>query len=323
MGVMVVMGGCEGWGEGFFFRGIEKNATFVRESSAWMDAARKQRIENQEKAMGSAKWIAGLLGWAAWGPIGALIGFAVGSVVDRIGSIKIYSQDDADAAENSGRGGYTRGGYTRTGTAGGGSSRGRYTNAEQRNSFFMSLLVLSSAVIRADGQVRQIELNYVRQFIRSNFGAQLEDEAMRVLDGLNRQSVDIYSVGAQIAANMNYSQRLQLFHYLAGIANADGDFTVSERDVLQVIASAIQISNSDAASVLAMYYKEKESAYEVLEISPSATDDEVKSAYRRMAMKHHPDKVATLGPEVQKAAAEKFRKIQEAYETIKQERGIS
>lgn len=273
--------------------------------------------------MGSAKWIAGLLGWAAWGPIGALIGFAVGSVVDRIGSIKIYSQDEADAARNSGRGGYSRGEYTRTGTAGGGSSRGRYTNAEQRNSFFMSLLVLSSAVIRADGQVRQIELNYVRQFIRSNFGAQLEDEAMRVLDGLNRQSVDIYSVGAQIAANMNYSQRLQLFHYLAGIANADGDFTASERDVLQVIASAIQISNSDAASVLAMYYKEKESAYEVLEISPSATDDEVKSAYRRMAMKHHPDKVATLGPEVQKAAAEKFRKIQEAYETIKQERGIS
>ena len=143
--------------------------------------------------MGSAKWIAGLLGWAAWGPIGALIGFAVGAVVDRIGSIKIYSQDEADAAENSGRGGYTRGGYTRTGTTGGGSSRGRYTNAEQRNSFFMSLLVLSSAVIRADGQVRQIELNYVRQFIRSNFGAQLEDEAMRILDGLNRQSVDIYS----------------------------------------------------------------------------------------------------------------------------------
>ncbi len=273
--------------------------------------------------MGSAKWIAGLLGWAAWGPIGALIGFAVGAVVDRIGSIKIYSQDEADAAENSGRGGYTCGGYTRTGTTSGGSSRGRYTNAEQRNSFFMSLLVLSSAVIRADGQVRQIELNYVRQFIRANFGAQLEDEAMRILDGLNRQSVDIYSVGAQIAANMNYSQRLQLFHYLAGIANADGDFTVSERDVLQVIASAINLSSSDAASVLAMYYKEKESAYEVLEISPSATDDEVKSAYRRMAMKHHPDKVATLGPEVQKAAAEKFRKIQEAYETIKQERGIS
>ena len=72
-----------------------------------------------------------------------------------------------------------------------------------------------------------------------------------------------------------------------------------------------------------MYYKDAKSAYSVLEISPNATDDEVKSAYRRMAMKNHPDKVATLGPEVQKAAAEKFRKIQEAYETIKKERGMS
>ena len=235
----------------------------------------------------------------------------MGSFVDRLGAIKIYTDNGQGTSYTD----YTQGS--------GRTTRGRYTNAEQRNSFFMSLLVLSSAVIRADGQVRQSELTYVRAFIRQNFGENLVDEAMNVLDGLNRQSVDIYSVGAQIAANMNYSQRLQLFHYLAGIANSDGDFTTSERDVLQVIASAIQISNSDAASVLAMYYKEAESAYEVLEIQPTATDDEVKSAYRRMAMKHHPDKVATLGPEVQKAAAEKFRKIQEAYETIKRERGIS
>ena len=60
----------------------------------------------------------------------------------------------------------------------------------------------------------------------------------------------------------------------------------------------------------------------MLEISPSATDDEVSSAYRRMAMKYHPDRVATLGPEVQKAAEEKFKKIQEAYAAIKKQRGI-
>ena len=72
-----------------------------------------------------------------------------------------------------------------------------------------------------------------------------------------------------------------------------------------------------------MYYKDSDSAYAVLEISPDATDEEVKSAYRRMAMKNHPDKVATLGPEVQKAAEEKFRKVQEAYETIKKQRGMN
>ena len=121
---------------------------------------------------------------------------------------------------------------------------------------------------------------------------------------------------------MNYSQRLQLFHYLTQIAIADQDFSKTEKEVLEAIASAIRLNAADAASVIAMFYKDADSAYSVLEISPSATDDEVKSAYRRMAMKNHPDKVASLGPDVQKAAEEKFRQIQEAYETIKKQRGM-
>ena len=163
----------------------------------------------------------------------------------------------------------------------------------------------------------------MRGFIRQNFGEQAVSEAMRILDELNRQEINIYSVGGQIATYMNYSQRLQLFHYLTNIATADGDFSKSEKEVLEAISSAIRINAADASSIIAMYYKDSDSAYAVLEISPSATDDEVKSAYRRMAMKNHPDKVATLGPDVQKAAEEKFRKVQEAYETIKKQRGMN
>jgi DnaJ like chaperone protein len=145
-----------------------------------------------------------------------------------------------------------------------------------------------------------------------------------MLDSFNSQQVNIYSVGDQIASNMNYSQRLQLFHYLVQIATSDGIFSKSEKSVLEAIGAVIRLSNTDINSVIAMFYKETdESAYAVLGISPNATDDEVKSAYRRMAMKNHPDKVATLGPEVQKAAEEKFRQIQDAYETIKRQRGLS
>ena len=147
---------------------------------------------------------------------------------------------------------------------------------------------------------------------------------MRMLDSFNRQQVNIYTVGDQIASNMNYSQRLQLFHYLVQIATSDGVFSKSEKSVLEAIGSVIRLTNGDVNSVIAMFYKENdESAYAVLGISPNATDDEVKSAYRRMAMKNHPDKVATLGPEVQKAAEEKFRQIQDAYEVIKRQRGMS
>ena len=146
---------------------------------------------------------------------------------------------------------------------------------------------------------------------------------MRILRGLLEKDVNIYEVGPQIATYMNYSQRLQLFHYLVQIAMADGDFSKSEKSVLEAIGTTIGLSNADVSSVISMFYKDTNSAYAVLEISPSATDDEVRTAYRRMAMKNHPDKVATLGPDVQKAAAEKFRQIQEAYDAIKKERGIS
>ena len=275
--------------------------------------------------MGSAKWIAGFLGWVSAGPIGGLIGFLIGAVVDSgFNAAKILGGDQNGGAFGSGTGSGSRSG----GSYGSGSTYQRsyrtgYSATEQRNSFFVSLLVLSSAVIKADGRVLQSEIDYVKSFIRSNFGENAVSEAMRILQELNAKEVNLYSVGSQIADNMNYSQRLQLFHYLARLAMADGDFSKQEKDVLEVIASMIRITSSDASSVIAMFWKDADSAYSVLEISPSATDDEVKSAYRRMAMKNHPDKVATLGPDVQRAAAEKFRQVQEAYETIKRQRGMS
>ena len=239
--------------------------------------------------MGAGKWIGGFLGWVTLGPIGALLGFWFGSAVD--GMME--------------------------------RSRDTYSASEQRNSFLVSLLVLSAAVIKADGKTLQAEMDYVKDFVRKNFGDAAVPEAMRMLEQFTRQEVNIYSVGPQIARYMNYSQRLQLFHYLVQIAMADGHFDKKEKGVLEAIGATIGLNNADISSVIAMFYKETSSAYTVLGISPSATDDEVRAAYRKMAMKNHPDKVATLGPDVQKAAAEKFRQVQEAYEAIKKERGMN
>ena len=264
--------------------------------------------------MGAVKWIGGLLGWVTMGPIGALIGFLLGKAVETYidGSHQLPGGDSAG-----GQGGYQQpGGYQRT------TTNRRYTADEQRNSFFVSLLVLSSAVIKADGKTLPAELNFVRDFFRSNFGEQAAQQAVQILQQLDRQQVNIYSVGDQIASNMNYSQRMQLLQYLVQIAMADGSFDKSEKSVLEAIASVIRLTSTDAASIISMYYKEEQSAYTILEISPSATDDEVRAAYRRMAMKNHPDRVSTLGPEVQKAAAERFQQIHEAYETIKKQRGM-
>lgn len=270
--------------------------------------------------MGSAKWIGGILGWVAWGPIGALIGYFLGKAVDTY----IDASHQLPGGDGSGQGGYQQGGGYQQQTGGyqRSTTNRRYTADEQRNSFFISLLVLSSAVIKADGKTHPAELRTVREFIRSNFGEQAAQQAEQILQQLDSQQVNIYTVGDQIASYMNYSQRMQLFQYLVQIATSDGDFAKSEKSVLEAIASVIRLTSTDAASIISMYYKEEESAYTILEISPSATDDEVRAAYRRMAMKNHPDRVSTLGPEVQKAAAERFQQIHDAYETIKKQRGM-
>ena len=279
--------------------------------------------------MGAGKWIGGILGWVAWGPIGALIGYWLGKALDNYidGSHQLPGGDDWERqSRQAGTGQRSQGGYGQSSQGSYGQRQStqsrRYTADEQRNSFFVSLLVLSSAVIKADGKTHPAELRTVREFIRTNFGDQAASQAEQILQRLDSQQVNIYSVGGQIAANMNYSQRLQLFQYLVSIATSDGDFSASEKSVLEAIASAIRLTSTDAASIIAMYYKEADSAYTVLEISPDATNDEVKAAYRRMAMKYHPDRVSTLGPEVQKSAEEKFKQVQEAYATIKKQRGM-
>ena len=267
--------------------------------------------------MGSARWIVGFLGWVTFGPIGALLGYLAGTFIEeKIEAARQITGGSAQQGQRTG-GQYQNGGQYQTGRT------GRYTSTEQRNSFLVSLLVLSSAVIKADGKTDQKELDCVRDFFRKNFGEAAANEAMQALERLNQQQVNIYQVGDQIASYMNSSQRLQLLHYLVQIAMADGVFDASEKSVIEAIASVIRIPSSDAASVIAMYYKETDAAYTVLGISPSATDDEVRTAYRKMAMKFHPDRVSTLGPDVQKAAEEKFKKVQEAYETIKKLRGMN
>lgn len=244
---------------------------------------------------GYGKWIAGALGWAVAGPIGALLGLGLGAMVDGLISLG----KDVEPYN------------------------GERMHVGQRNSFLLSLLVLSAAVMKADGKVMRSELEYVKNFIRMNFGEQAEHEAMSILKDLMHKDVPIEEISGQIAANMPISQRLQLLHYLCGVAQADASPSQSELDVLRRIAAALRIPDADSESVFSMFGSTVEDAYKVLEIDPSATDDEVKKAYRKMALKHHPDKVSSLGDDVRKAAEEKFKSIGEAYEKIKKERGLN
>lgn len=259
------------------------------------------------------KWILGAVGWVLGGYIGGIIGFFIGTAIDGGSNLRIGTGSDGGWTGGGSQGGYSGGGYT--------GGRRPYTQSEQRNSFLISLLVLSTAVMKADGKTLKSELNFIKVFVRQNFGESAVQDSLTIIKKLLQSNIDVYQACSQIKQYMQMSQRLQLFHYLLGIAQADGQVSPEESSMLFTIGGYLGLSEKDIRSIMGMFEPEKD-PYKILEIDKSATDEEVRKAYRRLAVRFHPDKVENLGEDVKKAAEEKFKSVQSAYEQIKKERGM-
>lgn len=232
------------------------------------------------------------MGWTLGGPIGALAGFVLGTLFD--------ISDKTDPTVKN----YQRGMQTTP------------------NDYLFSLLVLVSSVLNADGKIMKSELNYVKDFFRANFGPEGAQNAIRILQDLTKQKIPVTDVCHQIKNYMDYPGRLQLIHFLFGIAASDGVIHPEELKLIRQISVSLGISSADYTSIEAMLIPKTDWAYDVLEIVPTATDEEVKKSYRKMALKYHPDKVSYLGEEIQQAANEKFKKVNEAYQLISKERKL-
>lgn len=198
-----------------------------------------------------------------------------------------------------------------------------YQQRSSTNDVPTMLMALSAAVMKADGKVLKAELEYVKAFMNQQFGPQYSGQHLKTLKHfLDSGDIPLQRICQDIRFRMQPEVRVQLLHYLFGIARADGHVSNTESDVIRRIADMMGVSPMDFESVRNMFYRDVNSDYKVLGIEPTATDEEVKKAYRQMAVKFHPDKVAQMGEEYQKGAKEKFQKIQEAYDAIKKERGL-
>ena len=239
-------------------------------------------------------WITGALGWAFLGPIGGMLGYAAGSLFNAVKRAEGQGAGLAPGADGA-----------------------------ARNSFLASVLVLTAATMKADGRATKSEREVVKAFFGEQFGREIAQEALALLRDLLKQDVPVGPVCEQIGANMNYSQRMALLHFLFAVAHADGELHPEEDRLLKRMAGGMGIQAGDIRSIAAMFAKADLAAdYRVLEIGRDASDDEVRKAYRRMSMKHHPDKVAHLGAEFQKTATEKFQRVNAAYANVKKARGM-
>ena len=238
------------------------------------------------------KWIAAFFGYYFFRFPGAIFGFFVGSVLEKVvnssgSNFQIFTQR-ADPAQ-----------------------------------FKINLIAFAAIVIKADGQVKTQELQFVRNFFITNYG---EQKAAFIFETFNEQvkkdTQNIEDLAQVFTSQSRYETRLQVIHFLMGVSNADGSISKSELSKIKQIAAALGIRSVDLESIKAMFVKSTGNAYRILEITPSATDAEVKKAYRNMAKKYHPDKLQSKEPALIKGAQEKFLKVQQAYEKIQKERGI-
>ncbi len=246
------------------------------------------------------------------GPIGALIGVFIGSLFDSSGRV-LTGGDTEDNGNKQTEYGSSSGTYGRT-----------YRRASVGD-IRVSMVVLFACVMKADGRVMKSEVNYIKPFLLKNYGEDGAKEALHLLKELLQKDIDPIAVSQQIAQHINYSTRLEIIHILFDLAKVDGEVSEAEENMISLIATNMHVQDADYRSLLSLYRKHADPnwAYTALEIDPSANDEEVKKAYRRMAMKYHPDKVANAGEEVRQQATEKFRSINEAYETIKLGRGMN
>lgn len=264
--------------------------------------------------MAAGKWIGGILGFMQGGPLGALAGVVLGALFDY--GLKAVNEEDR-----------------RHGDVNGGSNESRYYEG-QRNSFLFSLLVLASYIIKADGKVMHSEMEFVRGFLRNNFGEAAVEQGNNILLRLfeEQKRMDARNKGAfrdvihrscrQIAANLDYSQRLQLLGFLVMISKADGVVSAEEVEALKEVECYMDMNTGEVDAMLRLHGGTLDDAYRVLGVSPDATDDEVRKAYRNLALKHHPDRVAALGDDIRRASEKKFKEINEAKDRIYKARGL-
>ena len=197
---------------------------------------------------------------------------------------------------------------------------------DQAKAYELSLLILSSLVIKADGKVVKAELDYVKKFFVSTFGVAKANNYFQIFNKLNNQSLisKLRPVCQQLNANINHASRLQIIHFLFGVSASDNDIHSSEVQLINKISGYLNINQYDFESIKSMFISKGdnnlEKWYSILEIDKNATNSEIKKAHRKMVSKYHPDKLKGVGDDIVKLAEEKFLLVQQAYEEIMKSR---
>lgn len=218
--------------------------------------------------------------------------------------------------------------------------------------YILEILALVSVILTNDKKILNSELNYVKRFLSQNFSDEEAKSYLLKFREYTKKDFSVEKICVRLNQSLDNSEKRQILHLIIGAAVADRELTESELKTIYTIGHKMRIGPLTVKSLLSMHtfsysggrsqqyerqnngqrqYRQSNRssapslshAYRVLEITPQATETEIKKAYRKLAIIYHPDKVASMGESYQNSAKEKFQKIQTAYEQVKTARGIN
>ena len=229
------------------------------------------------------------------------------------------------------------------GTSGIFSDDGRGASGSQYDPFFKSVAQLLCIVMAADRKTTKTELNVVKKYLSLNFNERDAHTILQIMSQCLKKPMpqDLRPFCLQLNQNMSYRQRLAFLTTLFEIAVVDSRIEKEEARVIEMYArfacikqvdfdrqrgyfaygftwenTGKQKSNSSDTSSSEKNSTTTDWAYDVLGVSRSASEKEIKNAFRKLSMQYHPDKQIDATDEELRISTEKFQRINEAYELL-------
>jgi len=212
-----------------------------------------------------------------------------------------------------------------------------------------SITKLSLILMKADNNLMRSELYLFKNFMSQNFGSEIAAKAIEILQQFKDMPLTIDAAAGDINQKLNYTERMHVLQFLFQLAGADEPINTSEWSVLSQIAQRLRIEQGDFLRLKMMFefmynqqyfrtggynYSQQQSHsgtfysppleadYAILGVKSTDGDETIKSAYRRLAVANHPDKVQHLGETARAAAEKRFSEINQAYQRIKKARRL-
>ena len=214
------------------------------------------------------------------------------------------------------------------------------SNKFNKENIVEALIILSAEMLKGDRGNSKEKLKYMHQYFHNRFPESYYN-FRETLSEAYKTPINVESVTTWFKENsFSHEYHLKILYFLCGLCIIDGRFSDAEIESLKRMAVHLRVTNSEIESVIAMYEAKEEEkrkekwrqreqknkhrsanikqlSFKILELSESATPKEIKTAYRRLAKIHHPDKFYNASEEIKNIAKEKFILIQRAYDTLK------